>query len=285
MTDKNPFWDKLTKAIRDSEIDNELKQLSMQETFFKDSAFNFAERLSISFNIFKTFPAWVSDYFSGIDMFKEKYITNGNTDALNMVMLNRKYKKIFTLPNEYMYYTHMASSLGIKQQYFTPECFELIDREGIVCLSVPAAYDGEIEERQQIIDYCQANDIPIFIDVAYCGITQPGKINIRPTNNTFFAFSFSKTMGLAFNRVGLLYANESVASASIMNKIGYVNLSGAQAALHLMRKFPCDYIYQTYKDQYEALCVEHGILPTKCILFGRKENSEKLCISEFYKLK
>jgi histidinol-phosphate/aromatic aminotransferase/cobyric acid decarboxylase-like protein len=285
MADKHPFWNKLTKAIRDSAFDNELKKLPVNEMYFKDTEFNFYERLKVSHELFNTFPNWIGDYFTGIVNFKEKYITNGNTDALNLVLLNRKYNKIFTLPDEYMYYTYIANSLRIKQQYFTAECFDLLNNDGIVCISIPASYDGDIESKQLVIDYCQENGIPIFIDVAYCGLTDPGVINIKKTENTFFAFSFSKTLGLAFNKVGVLYSDEPVVSMSLMNKIGYVNLSGALAALRLMKKFPCNYVYQTYKDQCNDICNEYNLTPTKCILFGRTPSDDKFGIAEYYKLK
>jgi len=285
MSDKHPFWNKLTKAIRDSVIDEELKKSSMQELFFKDSKFNFQERLAIVYELFGLFPAWIDKYFSGINDFKFSYVTNGNTDALNLVMLEKRYNKIFLLPNEYMYYSQVASSLGMKQQYFTEECFDLLDSDGIVCLSVPGFYDGDIESKQQIIDYCQDNNIPLFIDVAYCGLTDPGHIKIRKTENTFFAFSFSKTLGLAFNRVGLLYSGNQLGSLAVLNKIGYVNLSAVSAVIRLMKKIPCDYIYNTYKGQYKKICKEHNLKPVKCVLFALTEADEKFGLAEYYKLK
>jgi hypothetical protein len=285
MADKNPFWNKLTKAIRDSAFDEELKKSSIGESYFNDTEFNFYERLKISHELFNIFPKWIGDFFTGFSNFKEQYITNGNTDALNLVLLSGKYNKIFTLPNEYLYYTYISDSLGIKQQYFTADSFDLLDKDGIVCLSVPASRDGDIESKQQIIDYCQSNGIPIFIDVAYCGLTEPGIINIKKKDNTFFAFSFGKTLGLAFNRIGVLYSNQDVVSASLMNKIGYVNLSGVSAVLRLIKKFPCDYVYQTYKNQYPDICKEHNLTPTKCILFATTTTGDKFGIAEYYKLK
>lgn len=285
MSDKHPFWNKLTKAIRDSVIDNELKELSLQETYFKDTKFNFQERLLIVNKLFFLFPNWIKNYFSGFDHLKFNYVTNGNTDALNLVMLEKRYNKIFLLPNEYMYYSQVATSLGMKQQYFTDECLDLIDNDGIVCISVPAFYDGEIKSKQKIIDYCQDNNIPLFIDVAYCGLTNPGHIKIKNTENTFFAFSFSKTLGLAFNRIGLLYTGKQLASLSILNKIGYVNLSAVCAVTRLIEKIPCDYIYKTYKNQYKKICKEKNLTPVKCILFALTDNEEKYGLAEYYKLK
>jgi histidinol-phosphate/aromatic aminotransferase/cobyric acid decarboxylase-like protein len=283
--DNNPFWNKLTKALRDSIIDGELAVLDVNSSYFKDKEFNFAERIIIKNKLLTAFPAWVSDHFSGLENFKEKNITNGNTDALNLVMLGSKYSKIYTLPNEYIYYSHISKTLNIPQVNFNLNELSIIKNDGIVCLSVPASNDGEIESKQQVIDYCQEHDIPLFVDVAYCGLTIPNHITLRKSNNTYFAFSFSKTLGLAFNRIGLLYSNNEIASASLLNKLGYINLSGAVAAEHLMKKIPCNYVYDNYKEQYESICKTAGLTPTSCILFGHTPTKEKYCITEFYKLK
>jgi hypothetical protein len=283
--DNNPFWNKLTKALRDSKIDNELKNLTLNDSFFKDTDFNFAQRHVIRDKFFELFPNWIINYFTGLENFTEKNITNGNTDAINLVFLGNNYSKIYTLPNEYIYYSHLSKSLSIPQIQFDLTSLDKLNTDGIVCISVPSSNNGEIESKQLVIDYCQKNNIPIFIDVAYCGLTVPGTIKIGKSSKTFFAFSFSKTLGLAFNRVGILYSNKDIISASLLNKLGYVNLSGASAALHLMQKIPCDYVYQTYKDQYQDICKDANLKTTNCILFGHTAKGEKYCITEMYNLK
>jgi len=285
------MWNKLTKALRDSVIEQELKDLNLQTVYFNDDQDSvlhknpFKKRLQIKTELFGFFEHWVSNMFYGFNNLPEKYITNGNTDALNLILLNNKYSTVYTLPHEYAYYSYISSTLKIPLINFTNDTLSDLKDHGIVCLSVPASFDGEIESKQQIIDYCQQNNIPLFIDVAYCGLTEHHQINIKNTPNTFFAFSFSKTLSLAFNRIGVLYTGQPVVSLSIMNKLGYVNLSGAATALSLMKKIPCNYVYENYKDQYFNICTELKLTPTKCILFGHDTNKDKFCTTEYFLLK
>ena len=233
--------------------------------------------------MFSLIPTWLEKHFIGFDQLTEKYITNGNTDSLNLVFLSNKFNKIYTLEKEYIYYSHLSQSLSIPIVNFNLDNLDILSNDGIVCLSVPSARDGIIENKQKIIDYCQEKNIPIFIDVAYCGLTEPYQISIKNTSNTYFAITFSKTLTLAYNRIGVLYCGKPVVSLSILNKLGYVNLSAANIAIELIKQFPCDYIYNTYKDQYLEICARMNLKPTKCILFGHDQNNEKFSVTEYYK--
>lgn len=280
--DANPFWNKLTKPLRDSVMDNALREIPFEDSYTKDVDFNFLERLKIKTTMFKLFAPWVEQYFTGFEHFSNQYITNGNTEALSMLMSNMSLEKIYILPDEYNFYNYIAKMLG--KECVTVNNVEDITTDGIMLISVPASRDGDIISKQSIIDYCQSNNVPLFVDIAYCGLTEPGKIKIQRSPNTYVAFSFSKTVGLAFNRIGIMFTNKDVPTLDIMNKIGYLNLSGAKAAIKMMRSIPCDYVYKTYKDQYANICKEHGLTRTNCILFGHDKNGDKFCTTEFYKI-
>lgn len=281
--DSNPFWNKLTKPLRDTVMDNLLREIPFEDSYTKDVDFNFLERLKVKAVLFKLFTPWVNNYFTGFENFSNQYITNGNTESLSMLMANLPVNKIYTLPNEYNFYSYIAKTLS--KEHVIVNSVEDIKSDGILLLSVPGSRDGEIESKQKLINHCQAHDIPLFIDIAYCGLTSPAKITIEKNSNTYVAFSFSKTLGLAFNRIGIMFTNKDVPTLDIMNKIGYLNLSGAKAAIKMMRGLPCDYVYNTYQDQYDAICREKGLTKTNCILFGIDKNGDKFCTTEFYKIK
>ena len=69
-----------------------------------------------------------------------------------------------------------------------------------------------------------------------------------------------------------------------MNKIGYINLSGVHIAQALINEIPCDYMYNTYYQQYESLCRDNNLTPTNCILYGHDSRGQKFSLSEFYKI-
>ena len=280
--DTNPFWNKLTKPLRDNVMDDILREMAFEDSYTKDVDFNFLERMKVKAAMFRTFTPWVETYFTGFENFNNQYITNGNTEALSMVMSNNRLSRIYTLPNEYNFYGYLAKTLG--KEHVIIENIDDIKNDGIVLLSVPGSRDGEIKSKQQLIDYCQSNNIQLFVDIAYCGLTKPAKIKLGKSPNTYVAFSFSKTVGLAFNRIGIMFTNIDVPTLDIMNKIGYLNLSGAKSAIKMMKGIPCDYVYTTYKDQYAGICKEKGLTKTNCILFGLDKNGDKFCTTEFYKI-
>jgi hypothetical protein len=51
-----------------------------------------------------------------------------------------------------------------------------------------------------------------------------------------------------------------------------------------MKQLPCDYIYNTYKDQYLPICDRLGLTPTKTILVAHDAAKQKFCITDEYKI-
>jgi hypothetical protein len=80
-----------------------------------------------------------------------------------------------------------------------------------------------------------------------------------------------------------MFSSSEIPGLEIMNKLGYVNLSGANAAIAIMKSIPVDYFYTTYRDQYFNICQSQNITPTKCILFGHDQNNDKFCTTPYYK--
>lgn len=284
MADDNPFWNKLTKPIRDTKINAIIESLTVEQISPWDKNFNFMERLSPKQKLFSKLTNWITPYFSGFDRLPEKYVCNGNTDSLNHIFMNRKFKRVFTLDNEYTYYGYLCQSLGIEKKIFSVDTIDQITPDDLVCISVPNAYNGRIDNRQEIISILQDKNISVYIDVAYCGLTTPFNLNIKPTSNTYFAFTFSKSLSIGFNRISVLYAGQPVAGLEIMNKIGYINLAGIKIASALIDQLPCDYIYQTYANQYTTICDRLKLTPTDCILFAHDSNQQKFCVTDEYKI-
>jgi histidinol-phosphate/aromatic aminotransferase/cobyric acid decarboxylase-like protein len=282
MADNNPFWNKLTKPIRDTKINDIVDSLTVYEIAPWDKNFNFIERLTPKQKLFLKLTNWLAPYFSGFNQLPEKYICNGNSDSLNHIFMNRKFKRVFTLDNEYNYYGYLCQSLGIEKKIFTIDTIDQITEDDLVCISVPNSYDGRVDNRQEIISILQDKNILIYIDVAYCGLTTPFKLDIKSTSNTYFAFTFSKSLSTSFNRIAVLYAGQPVPGLEIMNKVGYVNLSGVKIVNALMDQLPCDYIYQTYVNQYADICKRLNLTPTDCILFAHDSDQQKFCVSEEY---
>ena len=284
MKETNPFWTKLTKPIRDSVINQIIQSLSVEQLAPWDKAFTFAERLLPKNTLLSKFPQWVSSHFTGFDKLAFRYVCNGNTDSLNHIFMQGKFERVFTLDNEYTYYGYLCQELGKEKIVFNLDNIGQITTRDLVCISIPNAYNGSVDDRLEIIKLLQKNNIPVYIDVAYCGLTEPFVVDVQPASNTYFAFSFSKTLGIGFNRISVLYSGSAVPGLDIMNKIGYINISGINIVNRLMKQLPCDYIYNTYKDQYLPICTRLGLTPTKTILVAHDAIKQKFCITDEYKI-
>jgi histidinol-phosphate/aromatic aminotransferase/cobyric acid decarboxylase-like protein len=220
MIETNPFWQKLTKPIRDQHINSLISDIKIDSIAPWDRNFTFAERLVPKMQLFSQFKNWVSSWFSGFDLLPEKYICNGNTDSLNHIFMQGKFQRVFILENEYSYYGHLCQELGIELIIFDRDSIDTITENDLVCISIPNAYNGNVDQRKDIVEYLQNKNCHLYIDVAYCGLTAPFHLKIQNKTNTYFAFTFSKTLAVGFNRISVLYAGRTIPGLAIMNKIG-----------------------------------------------------------------
>lgn len=276
----NPFYNKLIKPIRDSKIDNLLNQIGRDKFAVADIKFTFNERLEIKNDLFNNFIDWVEPCFSGTDQFNFKYVTNGNTEALNTVLMCRNFNRVCFMDREYSYYSYICDSLNLNKFVF--DSIDQLTESDLVVISFPSNYDGSTSDKMQTIKALQEKGVKLFIDVAFCGVTEPFCFNFENTSNTYFAFTFSKTLSIPYNRIGVLFSDIEIPSFDIMNKIGYVNLSGANIAIELMKHIPIDYFYESYKDQYIKICNDLKLKPTKCILFSHAPDGSRYCITQNY---
>jgi histidinol-phosphate/aromatic aminotransferase/cobyric acid decarboxylase-like protein len=276
------IYNKLTKPLRDSNIKEILSDIDSSKAFPTDEAFTFNERLIVKQELIETFIPWVKDYLEGFS-FNFKYVTNGNTDAINMIFMHRNFNRVCFLKDEYIYYSHICKQLNLNSLIIDEKDIDLLTKDDLFLISLPASYNGETNSRLHLIQKLQKKEVKLFIDVAYCGLTNPFHLKLASTKNTYVAFTFSKTASLSFNRIGILFSDFAIPGLDIMNKLGYVNLSGANAAIAIMKNIPVDYFYSTYKKQYASICKSLDLTPTECILFGHTSKGEKVCTTPNYK--
>ena len=53
--DANPFWNKLTKPLRDTVMDAVLREIPFEDSYTKDIDFNFLEIIKVKYVLFKFF--------------------------------------------------------------------------------------------------------------------------------------------------------------------------------------------------------------------------------------
>jgi len=266
IKEQNPYWTKLTKSLRDPEFDKILINAPLS---FSNNDFTLLERFKIIKRFENTLRSKLKSYIN-LSQLKHCYVINGITEGLNNWISNST--KLHILKNDYTYYERLSNIRGI----------ELVDLDSCdrVVISCPFSYDGNTNTQQDIIYQCAEQDIPILIDMAYLGTTNPFTLDISKNKQVQIAYSMSKHYALPFDRIGLLWSSQEDQSLNILNQVGYVNITGIQRAQLLLNHFDIDYIYKNYKQSSDKIIDQLNLKQTECVLFGHKD-AEKYCITEY----
>ena len=280
-TETNPLWYKLIKPLRDLEIQEVIENIPVKLLTPYDKEFTFAERFSHINKLHLNFIRWINPSVTGLIRFSKKYITNGNTNFIDQVVLTKRPARIIYLKGDYSYYSYLANALNIQQVEITIDQLDTVTAADLFLISIPFAGNGKNEDGQTVIDHCHHNQIPLAVDIAYSGLTPDFAISLVPRENLYVGFSFSKTFGIPYNRIGVCYAGSEIAGLNTMNSIGYVNLSGVNIVNALIEKFPRNFLYNKYNTEYKEICSQLKFTPTDCILFAYN-GQDRICITEYY---
>lgn len=226
----------------------------------------------ISPNVFiREHRNWIkNDSFTikGLDCFNHAYITDGCTGAFYDVYSENCY----VLDGEYTYHrdANAAKTVGNYKQ---------LPKDSRLIVSYPFAATGNPhQDWKDILEFCRANNIKIFVDACLSGVSK-GSLELTDPI-THVSFSFSKAFGTGFARTGVLYTNVDKSSpASITNKYIYLQHNNAYLHMLLMKNFTSDYIYKKYQLAQVQICKEHNLALSDCVLFGLGNNG-RLCITK-----
>lgn len=260
----NPLYRSLIKPIRDENISAVLSSVSPNEFSPYDKELNFEERIIPIRRFVKDFKKWAK-YIKGLDEFNYTYVTNGNTDALNILFTQEK--SLAFDKEDYRYY-------GIINNVLNKDLTSLDSAENIL-FTWPSYNDGT----NYFLDRYKDSLAKKHLDVAYLGLTVPVTCNVQEFETV--NISFSKTLSMPYNRLGLTFSKNPIPLLETMNKIGYVNLSGLKIAQRLILSFDIDYWMRTYWDRYITLCKDHNLQSTNCILFAY-DNLTRIGVTELY---
>jgi hypothetical protein len=252
------FYQRLIKPIRDEHVNSLINQLSSIDLSPWDRELNFEERRGPIQRLIGNTMRWCGDWITGLDRFPHTYVANGNTDYINNVMVNTK-GVIGWHADDYTYYSYIASQLG--RDHLPLRSPGRVDD---MVVSWPGYGQGTSTE----LEFSRECDtIRRHLDVAYLGLTKP--ITVDASEFDTIGISFSKSLSIPFNRISVVFSRREIPTMTMMNKIGYVNLSGVRLANHLMENLDVGYWWRTYGGRrMEDLCERNSITPTDCVLFG-----------------
>lgn len=271
MQSTDDFYKKLIKPIRDEFISDIISSVDSEIYSPYDKNLNWAERVVPIKQLKEQFIKWSEPLLTGLDQFPHFYIMNGNTDSLNRLF--NSVTGIAWMKGDYSYYSHWHN---ISSKPFK----ELQEPESVddIIFSWPGYTRGDTSELK-FAQACGAKRM--HLDCAYLGLTKPGeRVNIAEFETA--SFSFSKTLAIPYNRISILFSKQELPDISLLNRLGYVNLSGVKLALEIMKRMPVSYWWEKYGLQLLNLCQINNLTPTDSILFAYDQTS-RLGLAPYWK--
>ena len=227
------------------------------------------DRLGIQERFIENFVPWLNKghiKFKGLKDFKHVYITNGNTEAITVSMLEHNLRPIV---NEFEY-------PGIFAQAKEYAKSGIVLRNRTKFLSLPFYNDGEEHENTEIT--LKENS---FVDLAWAGGSGIKK-TFDLSQVGYVAFSFSKMFALQYHRIGILFSKKPVKTFDIYKDKAYVNLAGIDLVNQLM-SFSPSYFYDKYKHISKEICKKLEIEETPSLWIGLKDGEKVPLINEWLK--
>jgi hypothetical protein len=270
MQSQDEYYRSRIKPLRDDFISSIIASATDAITSPYDKEFNWAERLGPMKRLQVTTLKWCSNWLIGLDKFPHMYVTNGNTDYL-LGLFNRT-NKLSWKKDDYSYYQHWHEVTGKPYTELT----EPADVDDLVVSWPGYNYGNNMEV--EFANQCTAKRR--HLDCAYLGVVKP--ITLDVSDYETVGISFSKTLAIPYNRIGVCFSKTEIKDIDILNKIGYVNLSGVKLATHLMNNLPPDYFWNNYGgDRLLDLCKKHGLTPTDSILIAF-ENEKRIGLAPYW---
>jgi hypothetical protein len=265
------FYRKLIKPIRNSYIDNLINTIDSAVYSPYDKELTWDERIAPISTLKHKFLDWSKDWVTGLDQFPYMYVMNGNTDSLNTIFSNTQ-DGMSWQKGDYSYYNYWHT---IQRKSYK----ELTAPEAVsnVVVSWPG-YSWGNRDQLEFAKQCNANTM--HLDCAYLGLVKPDCIDAGIFDTA--SFSFSKTLSIPYNRISLLFSKKEIPSLVIMNKLGYVNLSGVKLATHLLNNVAPTYWWDTYSSKLDDLCLKNNLRKTDCILFAYN-GDQRVSLAEYWK--
>lgn len=130
----------------------------------------------------------------------------------------------------------------------------------------------------EILEESLNKNIDIHIDGCWLGAANQIEIDLTHPSIKSIGLSFSKSLGLYWNRIGLRFSKikDDTDSISIHNQFRMVPEYLMRNALVAMQELPIDYLWDTYETAHMSICRELYLRPSKIIYAAHSMDKTKL---------
>ena len=220
-------------------------------------------------NFKQQFHQWIVgnplNNLQGLEQF-QRDICVGTTHFIDCVIMKHGSSNVQILENDYSYY----KKLDPQRQWAVPGS---LMANQVLLMALPFPGYGDIHPQMtDILDECQEKNIAVYIDGCWMSSARNITFDFRHPAIVAVAFSLSKGLGMAWNRIGVRYSRpgSGADSITVANQTGMINTVDIQIGSLYMHEFQPDYLWQKYAQAYDQLCQALLLRPTKCLHMSRK---------------
>jgi hypothetical protein len=227
--------------------------------------------------------------FLGIIDFDQINITTGITQSIDIWLMKNKIKTLNLFVGEYSYYQNVAKFLNMNIN-FIKHINQI--KEGILAISFPFCDNGCFQNIDEILNYCDVNDIKVFLDLAYYGTTKKIKI---PNNNCIdvIAHSMHKIIPVFQYRCGIRFTKKyDDDPIELLNQNNHLPFLGMNMAYNYILHNDINSLYEKYRIKQISICNKLKIIPSDSIIMGysfdkfkefnRGNEYSRICLSTLY---
>lgn len=226
-----------------------------------------------------------SNRIVGLEQFKHRAYSSGTVDSIaEFICRHTNSRRLRFSRAEFILSKIVSNSVNNTWTWLESEPLESGDA---LVISLPFSGNGStIPDFNTLLDTCDKLDIPVLLDLAYLGISYDLDIDLTHPCITDVTCSLSKPIN-SFLRCGIRFTRQLHDDrVQLMSDLGVVNRVATKVAEALMLKFPSDYIFNTYKKQYDTVCSNLGLEKTNTLTLalGNADQYQDFLRNGFYRI-
>lgn len=250
------------------------------------------------------FSEWMNygalNSIEGLDEFKFADYTQGTSQTFDQFILRHsKDREINVLKGDFQYHACLGKHVNFRYIEHVSLMENIITGHDLNALIISAPFSDfgcMHPDFDKLMRICNANKIPVCLDLAYWGISKHCHIDLNQYPCiTDVTCSLSKPFfTLENHRVGIRWTKEYMDDGvSMLNEVSMANNHSMALGVEYMRHFGPDYNWNKFAEAYGDVCHNEDLVWSDTVIFGLGDDvrhkefnrgvhgNYRVCISEW----
>ena len=242
----------------------------------------------------------VLNSIEGLDKFNFADYTQGTSQTFDQFILRHSIdKEINVLKGDFQYHACLGKHVNFRYIEHVSLMENVITGHDLNALIISAPFSDfgcMHPDFDKLMNICNANNIPVCLDLAYWGISKRCHIDLNQYPCiTDVTCSLSKPFfTLENHRVGIRWTKEYADDGvSMLNEVSMANNHSMALGVEYMRHFGPDYNWTKFAEAYGDVCHDEDLVWSDTVIFGLGDDvrhkefnrgvhgNYRVCISEW----